>query len=47
MDEFQNINELCAGAVVKCEEALDGSSVDAQVARARLRAIEAGLGRIQ
>jgi hypothetical protein len=46
MDEFQKINELCAEAVVKCEEALGTDSVDTEIARARLRAIRSRLSRV-
>jgi hypothetical protein len=46
MEEFQKINELCAEAIVKCEEALGTDSTDAQVARARLRAIRSRLSRV-
>ena len=46
MEEFQKVNELCAEAVVKCEEALGTDSVDAEIARARLRAIRSRLSRV-
>jgi hypothetical protein len=46
MEEFQKINELCAEAIVKCEEALGADSVDTEIARARLRAIRSRLSRV-
>jgi hypothetical protein len=47
VQEFQQIAALCAEAIMKGEEALDNDSVDAQVARARSRAIRAKLPRTQ